>query len=71
MSELKDLINNAISNNKSIWIDEDDVNSHHINIQDQSVVVIDGKGCEYVQVTTKGGINLYNLSKMKSIKIDT
>ncbi|VEG91121.1 hypothetical protein [Legionella spiritensis] len=69
MSELANRINEALSQAQSIWLNEHDGSSHHLNAVGNKVIIIDGKGSEYIEVTDGKSTIIYNLNMIKSIKI--
>jgi len=70
MSALKRIIQKAIQEQKSIWLELDDGSSQQLNTKDGSIEMISGEGCEYVQRMDGDKKILYNLAKIRSIKID-
>jgi len=71
MSNLANRVNDAIAKNKSIWCHEEDGSLHHLTVPGNTVKVVDGEGGGYIEVTNGDSTILYNLSKIKAIRIDS
>lgn len=70
VSDLAKRITALVASNKSIWLVENDGTTHHLTAAGNSVNIIEGKGCEYIEVDDGKSVILYNLNRVKSIRIN-